>query len=253
MKKFLIVLGILALVGIAAAAFGLFSLFSFGKELKPKAVAFLKDLEDGKVDEAYGRTSSGFKASKSPDDLRELIETSRAMMGKFLEAGNVSGTHWKSDGSGSTGEVKMTLRYERGETEGTFQFVKEEGDWRLSGFRIPFPEGAKPQVDHAALEAQAKSLMDLLKEARDLAFYDQFSSELKKAWPAEKFQKDMTNLREKTGTLRIAKLTEKNTDEEGKIHLRFDVEFDNTNGKAEFTYDLRGVRGGLIAFELGKE
>jgi hypothetical protein len=148
MKWVLIIVGIVVLLA-AAAGFGLYKLYTFGaEELQPLAHQALTDLDAGKYDEVYQGAAQAFRDSASLDELRAIIERRKRVLGAYREIERVQGTNIStSNETGTVATLTTRLVYEKGETDGTFHFVKEGEVWKLSGFDL---EGLEKTPDEAA-------------------------------------------------------------------------------------------------------
>ena len=248
MKKFLVgLLVVLLLVGIVIAAVVLFA----SAEFKPLAEKALVDCRDGKVDEVYARTAKRFREETSLPAFRKFLDVRTQALGKYVKIVKTTGAGASaSTGSGAQGKATFDVEYEKGTVSATFSFAKEDGEWRLLGMEIPIPEALQAKPDRALLEPLARDLLRLFDEKGFVALYDRFAPELREAWAAEKFQKEVPELREKTGKVVDVAAKPPVDAEGGKVRVDLDVTFEKGKGTGTVSAAWRAGRWDVIGFSL---
>jgi hypothetical protein len=242
MARALVVVLLVVLVLVALVAFGVLTLFRFGgDELKPVAVRMLHDADAGRVEEAWNGTSEAFRKAVPLPRFRAVTEGVRTSMGRFLEAGSVSGASVRTASGGPT----------TGETKAKFEFVKESDVWRVLGFEIPIPERLRLSPDRSRLEPTARGLLAVLQEGRRAQLYEAFAPELKEAWPVDRYEEDVDGLEARLGRPGEARLVETSDERDGRVRVRFDVDFEKGAGTALFTFVWRDARWDLLGLSLG--
>jgi hypothetical protein len=140
-----------ALVVLAGAAFVVVLLWYGSAQFKPLAVGILQQYNEGRVDRIYENASEQFKAQVPQEQLAAILKQIEERLGKFVEAGAVTGTATHVSTDVSTGEVSLKLKFEKGATTGEFKFVKNEDVWRLLGLSVDFQgivqEGSQPTTE----------------------------------------------------------------------------------------------------------
>ena len=143
MKWVLIVIGVIVVL-IAAAGFGFYKIYSFGEaELAPIADQALKDMDAGEHQAVYDRSAQALRDATPLADLVATMERRKQVLGAYQEIASTQGVNMKvGDGQGTVATLSVRLRYEKGETDGVFHFVKDDDVWQLSGFDLEAPDDA---------------------------------------------------------------------------------------------------------------
>lgn len=142
----------------AAAGFAFWQLKSLGDDtLQPIAHEALTDLDAGRYEAVRERASTSFRESTTVEQLREITERRRALLGAYASI-DVQGVNvGTSSGSGTGATLTTRLRYENGEIDGTFRFEKEGEAWKLAGFDLGDLEREPEAADPAPEEAPEKT------------------------------------------------------------------------------------------------
>ena len=248
MKKFLVVVGVLALVAVAAVVAA--ALFSKAK-LEPLAEKILTDVQAGKVDAVYADASAAFRKDVTLEGFRRYLDVRARALGAFQKVAKFTGGGVStSTDTGTTGNVSMDLTYAKGPATGEFHFVKEDDVWRLLHLKIAFDEKLLPAPDRAELEGRSRALLDLYSEAKFVALYDRFSKPLQEAWKPEQYEPQVRTLHTKAGRVVEAKLRDVKDGEQGKVVATFDVTFEKGPGDATLGWLARDGEWYLVAFDL---
>lgn len=103
--------------------------------LKPEQVvgAFLQDLREDRLTDAYQRTSVGFQGSMSQNDFNALINKNKALIGHVTWKHSMTA---QSTGGGRTykGSVGGGLH---GSADFTLEISPEDEGWRVRSFSVP--------------------------------------------------------------------------------------------------------------------
>ncbi len=248
MKKVLVGILVVVVAGIAAVAF---LVNKTSKELRPLAEDLLHQLDTGAVADVYAAASSKFREATSRDDFERYVAFRHTALGAFQRVTATTGAGAStSTSSGTTGVVHLTLAYERGETKGDFDFVKEDGAWKLLGFKVVIPEQLAPKADRALVQPLGEELLGLLQRQQIVALYQRFSSALQKVWPAEKFQTDMDAFRTRMGNMRSPKFQALEDVEGGHVVAQFEVPFEKGTGDARIKCEWDGLAWQVVGFEI---
>ncbi|MGI9317437.1 MAG: hypothetical protein ACR2QW_08915 [bacterium] len=133
-----IILGI-----IVAIALGIGSVFYFTADMVDATDGFFTSVKNNDLDKAYSWLSEDFKASTSPDDLKDFVDVNG--LGNYKEAS------WSSRSiEGGKGEISGTITTDSGNTVPlTVGFVKGGDGWKIYSIRKP---AAGLQSDSTAVE-----------------------------------------------------------------------------------------------------
>ena len=233
MRKVLMILGALCVVGIAIVVVTCYVATS---KLGPYAEKFLAQCRDGKYEEAYANASKAFRDGTSLEAFRQYMEGRKRILGAFRRiAKTTGGGIATSTSSGTVGSVSAELEYEKGKAAGEFEFLDEGGSWRLLHVKITFDDALQPPPDRAALEPLSRDLLRLYQESAFVTLYQRFSRPLQDAWKSETYEPQIRDLRLKTGQVEEARLRETKKDGE-KIRVIFDVAFEKGRGEAAFAW-----------------
>lgn len=251
MKKVLVTVGVLALVG--AAAIIVVALRAAAK-FEPYAERLLLACRDGKYEEVYRDASDGFRSTVPFDEFRDYMEGRRRALGTFQRiVERTGGGASTSSEHGSRGSVSLRLAYEKGEADGEFTFAQQGDDWRLLGAKITFDERLLPKADRDALEPLARELFDLYGASQFTALYERFSRPLKEVWKAETYEPQIRDLFAKSGPVEGASLQETKDEAGERVRQRFDLTFARGPGDASLEWTWDGMRWQLVAFNLHLE
>lgn len=248
MKKFLIVIGVLVLVGIAAVVI---TAFVAKDKFQPYAEKVLADLKAGKEAEVYAAASAPFKRDVPLEKFRDYVAFRKQSLGEFRRVvkGTGGGIATSTD-TGTIGTVSLDLEYERGPAAGEFRFLKEGDDWKLLEMKVTFDEKLAPTPDRAALEGLCRELMALYDSSSFTALYTRFSKPLQDAWKADLYEPQIRDLFAKSGKTTGSKLRETKDEPDGKVRVYFDVQFEKGPGSATFGWFPSGPKWELVGFDL---
>ncbi|MHC4391701.1 MAG: hypothetical protein ACYS22_10350, partial [Planctomycetota bacterium] len=229
MKKFAIGCGLLLVL----VAGGLATILYTGKKkFEPKVTLILQQVSSNQVQALYDEAAPEFRASVSLPQLRGLAESLNATLGPFKETGQISGSSFDKKSDVSQGSLSLALVFERGETKGTFKFLKRDGDWHLLGLDVDIPEALRLKEDPAALDPLAREFLQRYSAGEEAAIYENFASELKEALPASDFDTQIDSTRARLGKVVEAQLASTDKDEEGYYHLKYEVRYERGPGIA---------------------
>jgi len=247
-KKVLIVLGALVLLGIAAVV--ITALVAKDK-FKPYAEKVLADLKAGKEADVYAAASAPFHKEVPFETFRDYVAFRKRALGEFRRV--VKGTGGgisASTETGTVGSVSLDLEYERGPAAGEFRFLKEGDDWKLLEMKVTFDEKLVPVPERAALEGSCRELLALYDASSFTALYARFSAPLQAAWKADVYEPQIRDLLAKSGKTTSATLRETKDEANGVVRLAFDVTFQNGPGDARFGWVAAAGTWNLTAFDL---
>ena len=248
MKKLLIVIGILVVVGIVAIV--VTALVAKDK-FQPYAEKILTDLKAGKDAEVYAGASAPFRLGVPLQKFRDYVASRKQALGEFKRVvkGTGGGLGASTD-TGTVGSVSLELEYERGPAEGEFKFLKEDDAWKLLEMKITFDEKLVRAPDRAALEGLSKELLALYDASSFTALYARFSPALQDAWKADVYEPQIRDVFAKAGKTTSATLRETKDEADGKVRLSFNVRFENGPGDATFAWVAGGGAWHLVAFDV---
>jgi len=214
MKKVLLILGILMVVGIV----GIIGFCQWiGSEMKPYVDVLMVDCDAGRYQEAYDRAATVLKAKEPFETFRAYMQTRKNLLGAYKGLGRVSGFGTsRSTETGDENRISVDVLFEKGTYPGEFSFRKEDGDWKWMRLSIDIPEAELPHASPAQLESTARELIQVFAEGELVALYERFTPELKEAWPAETFQRQMVQLRQALGAFEEATHVSTSDTEEGR-------------------------------------
>jgi hypothetical protein len=242
-KKLLIVLGVLVVVGIVAIV--VTALVAKDK-FQPYAEKVLTDLNAGKEAEVYAGASAPFKRDVTPEKFRDYVTSRRQALGEFKRVvkGTGGGISASTD-SGTIGSVSLDLEFAKGPAEGEFRFLKEGDDWKLLEMKVTWSS-----PDRAVLEGRCQELLALYGASSFTALYAKFSAPLQAAWKAEAYEPQIRDLFAKAGKPTSATRRETKDAGDEKVQVTFDVQFEKGPGEATFGWDGRGAGWELVEFDL---
>lgn len=178
MKKFLIVLGVLA-----ALAFVIVILvFFLTSGVTKTADVFFQAVRDGDMEAASSFLSEEFKAATSREELEAFLRGTALV--------NYSSATWSSrEVSGNTGKVEGSVKTEDGGTVPVqIQFVKEKGKWKIlridkaaSGLAEK-PEGGKTIPELEVLRQMTDTALRDFAAAVNRADFTDFHGTLSELW-----------------------------------------------------------------------
>ena len=125
-----------------------------------------------------------------------------------------------------------------------------DGRWRLAYLEIEVPEGVAPTPDRTRLEPLSRELLGLFSGGQYVALYERFAPELKDAWPAVKFQDDMSAFQERMGRVGDATLRGLEDLPEGYVAAVFDVAFAAGPAEARLKWLFRAGSWDLLGFAV---
>jgi len=103
--------------------------------LKPEQVAnaFLNDLREDRLSDAYQRTSVGFQGSMSQNDFNEFVSKNKALIGHVT---------WRHTQTGKSADGSRTFKGNvggglHGSTDFTLEIGPEDEGWRVRRFSVP--------------------------------------------------------------------------------------------------------------------
>lgn len=230
MKKVLLVVLVCIL---AAVGYFAYVMISTSKELTPVAEGILRRIGEGKADEVYAEASDRFRAEISREDFRAWVADRNAALGAFRAVRKTTGVGSSASSSrGREGKVNLDLAFEKADTKGEVHFVKVDGTWRLLGIQVEIPKAAEVPADPSLLRPMAEELLGLLSKGELVALYQRFSPELKAAWPAEAFERNMRTFRGKVGAIGESTFERLEKGEQGELAAVFTVAFERGSGTA---------------------
>jgi hypothetical protein len=248
-KKLLIALGALFVLGIAAVVVvSMVAANQFG----PMAEKFLADWKAGKRAEVYAATAKEFRDVTSFEKLEAILQRLHDGLGEFRRVAKTTGGGMgASTSTGRTGSVTNELEFEKGRAKGKFEFVKQDGEWRLVSFEIEPEKGVEPTAaDRSALEGKGRDLLRLYDESSFADLYARFSRPLQDAWKRQTYDEQVAALRAKTGKVTEATLRETKDSPEGGVATVFDLRFEAGPGEATFRWEWTGHTWALVGFQL---
>lgn len=248
MKKILMVVGALVLLGIAAVV--ITALIAKDK-FRPYAEQVLADLQAGKESEVYAAASTPFRRDVPLERFRSYVALRKRALGEFRRV--VKGTGGgisTSTEAGTIGSVSLDLEYERGPATGAFRFLKEGDDWKLLEMKVTFDEKLVPVPERAALEGLSKELLALYDASSFTSLYARFSPPLQAVWKADVYEPQIRDLFTKTGKTTRVTMRETKDEADGKVRVFFDVQFEKGPGDARFAWVAADGAWNLVAFDL---
>ncbi|MBO0699376.1 MAG: hypothetical protein J2P46_13350 [Zavarzinella sp.] len=99
------------------------------------ASQFLDLLQQGRLDEAYAATSTGFRARESPEQFKAFLKQYQALTGGTSRTGN--GVRVFQNPSGKQAFVQVTVHAPSNATTCTLVLVEEGGGWRVDRITVP--------------------------------------------------------------------------------------------------------------------
>jgi hypothetical protein len=108
------------------------------ERINPVAVAFLNDISADRAEDAYARTSAGFRARVSLEQFRASLRRYRSLGGPYdLSDLAIAG----SQGFGWSKYIAMLGDLKTGRQLLNLAMVEEEGEWRVEDFTSPDADG----------------------------------------------------------------------------------------------------------------
>jgi len=183
MKKFfkIFALVIVLLIGGCSAFF-----FAGSSGLNSAANDFFVLVSQDKLQEAYDSTSTAFQKSASLDVFEDFINQRQP----FKDYASFSVHSWERE-TGEPASAEGTLTTTSGETyEINFNFVKEEGDWKVFNLDIERDQdssGVKGAVmpSDAEIGTLTHATMTLFVDAIDNKSFQAFHDDTSKIWQAQ--------------------------------------------------------------------
>ena len=133
-KKILLGCGVLLLL---IAGFVFFMLRAANQELKPLVADFMAKYNAGTYDQIYAGASEEFRKAVTAEQLAEMLGNYAAASGKFVDFGSVTGSSRNTSTGGSTADVTLGLKFEKGEASAKFSWVWQDERWELLNFELP--------------------------------------------------------------------------------------------------------------------
>ena len=103
--------------------------------VQASADAFLDDIVAGRIDAAYARTSTNFRATHNADQFQGLVDqypALRAHTSRSYAFLNVS-----QQLGGPVGTVRMTILSSNSSLSFTLVFVQDEDEWKVDRLTVP--------------------------------------------------------------------------------------------------------------------
>jgi hypothetical protein len=152
MKKLLVGCAV-AIVAIAAFVY---IMFRYGEaEFKPLIVATLDGYNALDFDRIYAEAADELHQQVTQDQFKQTLGALQGVLGKFVEAGSITGVSRSSDMQKSVASVSLNLKFEKAETTGNFSFIKNADQWKLEGLKIDIPENLRKQMGQAPSQPDA--------------------------------------------------------------------------------------------------
>jgi hypothetical protein len=110
----------------------------------------LQRLAEGKVADVYAGAHPYFKSAVTLDRFVELVEKRTREMGKFVRIIDFTKTGKNERVANQHAWVTAVIEYTRATTTGSFDFINDDGTWRLSTFKIDIPPPevpTRPELD----------------------------------------------------------------------------------------------------------
>ena len=250
MKKFFFVLLGLAVVGVA----GLIAMCQFtGNKLKPLVDELMVDCDAGRYAEAYERGAAALKSQTTFESFRDYMTLRKKAFGAYKGLGSVKGFQTKrGTENGDIDGVTVELNFENATVDGKFTFVKEDGAHKWIAIHIDIPEEDTPHADPQQLVPTAQELVQLFADGKLVELYERFTPELKSAWPAQKFETQMTGLREALGTFQESSHAGTTASNEGQPGQRVQLKatFENAEKSVKINLVDRGGTWQALGFTI---
>jgi hypothetical protein len=178
MKKFLIVLGVLAALALAIVIL----VFFLTSGVTKTADLFFQAVRDGDMETASTFLSEDFKAATSREELEGFL--------RGTALANYSSATWSSrEVSGNTGKVEGSVKTaEGGAIPVQIQFVKEKGKWKIQRIdKAPSGLTEEPEADKTipeleVLRRMTDTALRHFAEAVNRADFSDFHGTLSELW-----------------------------------------------------------------------
>jgi len=115
-------------------------------DFRPQIEAIFIQLRDGAAGDVYDQSSTRFQEMVLEDSFLATVDDMNASLGPFREVASVIKTEVFRGPSGRTARVDLLLEFEKGRARANMSFHREDGQWRMVGFRVDLPEGLEEQV-----------------------------------------------------------------------------------------------------------
>ncbi|MDF1701436.1 MAG: hypothetical protein P1V36_09805, partial [Planctomycetota bacterium] len=168
------------LVGILLAG-GIWLLRGDTTGLRKPAVAFFEAWwQDHPTDRA---TAKEFEGAASAEAFHKLRELYNAQLGAFEGAGETV-KEWSER---REGHISIELRFERGTGTGRFDFVLEDGEWKIKRFRLDLPREDVPKTGGTDAHVFCRKLLVNWGKANWEVVWEQFTPDLRAQTPPKAF------------------------------------------------------------------
>jgi uncharacterized protein YxeA len=243
------------LLGLAVAAvLGLFAMcqVTSGK-LKPVVNELMVECDAGRYAAAYEKAADSFKKENSEAAFQTVMETVKRALGAYKGLGSVKGFSTKRDtGAGDIDGVTVELIFEKATVDGKFSFVVTEDAYKLLSLNIDIPEANRLQADPEQLVPSAEALIQLFADGKLVGLYGRFTPELKEAWPADKFEEQMTPIRAALGAFQEASHVGTTPSEQGQ-RVEMKAVFEGGTKTVRINFFDRGGEWQPLGFAIGNE
>lgn len=248
MKKLLMILGGLALAAVVAIV--VVSMIA-GKKFEPYAESILKDCEAGGYEKVYLESSKAFQKSTTLEEFRGVMTGLKRSLGAWKSIQKRTGGGMStSTETGSTGSVNLVLAYENGPADGEFQFVEEDGKWKLLGLHIQGNSKTPPPADPSVREKMSRDLLALYDAQSYTALYARFSKPLQDILKADAYDAQMRTLFAKAGKVVEAERLEAKEPKDGRYDVAFRLKFEHGSGEASFGWLWADAEWHLLAIDI---
>ena len=196
-------------VAVVAALGGAVWLLSFrsdpSRELKAAAAAFLTRLGDGRVDQAYSQSADELKSTIDLRLFSLAVDDLNGAVGRFRRLARVTRSTIAADPAtqATRADFAAEVEFEKRSLPIELGFVHGTDGWRVTRFKVDYPDGFWPEPDAEALTRDSAQVMAWFAAGELTALYARLYPDVWDTWKPSKFEADVQGIRGACGRFEI--------------------------------------------------